>query len=59
MSDHKKPGLLQRWRERRNERVALNELRSLGPHILRDIGLNPDDVSASAIARRADDYFRR
>jgi uncharacterized protein YjiS (DUF1127 family) len=50
---------LQRWRDQRNDRIALSELQRLGPHILRDIGLNPDDISAAAIGRRADDYFRR
>lgn len=33
-----------RWRQRRMERATLAELERMNPHLLRDIGIEPQDV---------------
>ena len=34
--------MFERWKERRRQRRARLELADLAPHLLRDIGLDPD-----------------
>jgi uncharacterized protein YjiS (DUF1127 family) len=35
---------LSRWRRRREERMTLEELQRMNPYLLRDMGIEPQDV---------------
>ena len=49
---------LARWRHRRAQRLALQDLVAFSPHLLNDLGITPGDIAA-ALEGRAFDARRR
>jgi uncharacterized protein YjiS (DUF1127 family) len=49
--------LLRRWRERRAERATLMTLSRMQPHLLRDMGIEPDDIYDALDGKRSSVLF--
>lgn len=44
--------VLDAWREKRHQRATYHQLSSLGPNLLSDIGVTPEDLEAMRRGRR-------
>jgi uncharacterized protein YjiS (DUF1127 family) len=51
--------LFSRWHRRRRERVTLEELSRMPPHLLRDIGIQPGDLYDALNGDRRSALFKR
>ena len=50
--------MFEKWKARRARRLARFELSHLDAHLLRDMGLNPDDFRDAADGRRTSLLFQ-